>query len=436
MAEREGAAGGWPAYIAAGPFLFFSGQMGRGPDGALLTRYAQGDLERDPGKTSHDWVSDMEAPVGAQGLAIYDRYRELLAREGSDLGHFLRYHIFQRDKHFFSVFDRIRRTLESKPPASTAVGLGRFDPADTATLCIDSIALRGPAEPTLGMRTVLPGAAKHVAAATFSHVIGAGPFLFLAGQIPIDASKPGSPLVRNYDDVPEEGRFLRVGRSHEDARNGPIASQTWFTYDLIRQHLEANGSSLDHVLNLIVYLQDMRDFPIFHRVHERFFKSHAPALTVIEAREVGHKGTLIEIEPTAVKADGPSIAISNPGEWRAPARMSACVSAGGLAFLSGVVGHAEGARDPYLAGADAAIRKIDERLAAAGRTLNDVAHLMVFVDDMTRFQSVERVLRTAFGGWRPALTALEVPAVAPVRGAQVSMTAIGWFGEGGMEARW
>lgn len=416
----------WPDYVVAGPFMFFGGQMGRTRDGAFITRYAEAPNVGDRANTAFDWVADMEAPVGAQGIAIYERYRELLAAEGSDHGHFLRYHIYQRDKHFFSVFDKVRRTYEPKPPASTAVGLGRFEPGDRATLCIDSIALRGNAEAAFGARTVLPGASQHVAAATFSHVINAGPYLFLAGQIPIDASRPGSPLIRNYDDVPEEGRFLRVGRSHEDARNGPIASQTWFTYDLIRQHLEASGSSLDHILNVTVYLQDMRDFGTFHRVHERFFKSAAPALTVIEATEVGHKGTLIEIEPTAiVPGRGVERRIVDPHGWRSPAQMSACVEAGGLAFFSGIVGTGEDAQTQ----AGAALSELESRLAAAGRRMRDVPALTVYLRDMDDFVSVERVLETGFGSHRPALTVLEVPAVAPVRGARVSLTAIGWFGE-------
>ena len=183
----------------------------------------------------------MEAPVGAQAIAIYEQYRSFLEREGGDLKHLLRYHVYQRDKRFFPVFDRVRRHYESAPPASTAVGVGRFEPTDRARLCIDAIALRPAAEQALGLREVLAGAAAHTPAATFSHVVGAGPFLFVAGQIPIDTSRPGAPLIRNYDDIPEEGRLLRVGRSHEDARNGPIAAQTWFTYDLIRKHLEAAG---------------------------------------------------------------------------------------------------------------------------------------------------------------------------------------------------
>jgi 2-iminobutanoate/2-iminopropanoate deaminase len=416
----------WPDYVVAGPFMFFSGQMGRTRDGAFVTRYADAPNVGDRANTAFDWVSDMEAPVGAQGIAIYERYRALLADEGSDHGHFLRYHIYQRDKHFFSVFDRVRRTYEPKPPASTAVGLGRFEAGDRATLCIDSIAPRGNAEPTFGARTVLPGASQHVAAATFSHVVNAGPFLFLAGQIPIDASKPGSPLIRNYEDIPEEGRFLRVGRSHEDARNGPIASQTWFTYDLIRQHLEASGSSLDRILNLTVYLQDMRDFGTFHRVHEHFFRSGAPALTVIEAAEVGHKGTLIEIEPTAV-IPGHDVErrVTDPAGWHAPARMSALVEAGGLAFFSGIPGNGDGAEE-QIRNAMSALRS---RLSAAGRRLSDVVSLTVYLRDIDEFPAIERVLEQGFGSDRPALTVLEVPAVSPARGARISLTAIGWFGD-------
>lgn len=442
----------WPSYVVAGPFLFFGGQSGRhARTGAPLTRY--GDMP-DAGaastKSPFDWVADMEAPVGAQAIAIYDRYRTQLAKEGGDFKHLLRYHIYQRDKHFFSVFDRVRRTYETAPPASTAVGMGRFDASGLSTLCIDAIALLPAAEKKLGARAVVAGAEKHTAAAHFSHVISAGPFLFIAGQIPIDASKPGSPLVRNYDDIPEEGRFLRVGRSHEDARNGPIASQTWFTYDLIRQHLEAAGSSLENVLNLIVYLQDIRDFPTFHRVHERFFRSRPPALTVIEAPEVGHKGTLIEIEPTAVRgAKAAARRIVEPRGWHAPAQMSAVVHADGLAFFSGIVGTDESGlpleatktvtsrirkrksakSDVHTLQTAAIMAELKKRLDAARSSLRNIAHLTVYMDDVTRFPAVEPVLLKALGRQRPALTLLETPAPAPVRGARVSITAIGWLAD-------
>jgi len=316
--------------VAAGPFLLVSGQLGWTTDGTrLCTSFADLPEPVDDAVSPFDWVARMEGRVGAQTLALYDRYRSLLGREGGGLGDILRYHIYQRDKRLFPVFNAIRRKIEPAPPASTAVGMGRFTSDDLAGLCIDAIVLRASGTQTLGPREVRAGASRHTAAAHFSHVIGTGPYLFLAGQIPIDGSKPGSPLIRNFEDVPPEGRFLQVGRSHEDTRTGPIAAQTWFTYDLIRQHLEAEGSSLGAIVNLIVYLQDMRDFPTFHRVHERFFGTDAPALTVIAAREVGHKGTLIEIEPTAiVPGRGVARTIFNPPDWQAPAKMSAIACGG------------------------------------------------------------------------------------------------------------
>ena len=451
---------GWPVCVAAGPFLFFSGQLGHkaghkaGPNagaGALCTSFAEVAGQGPRQASGSAWVDRLEGPVGAQGIGIYEQYRALLKREGGDLKHLLRYHIYQRDKRYFPVFDRVRREYEPAPPSSTAVGMGRFEPTDQARLCIDAIALRPAAEKTLGPREVRSSAAAHTAAATFSHVIGAGPYLFLAGQIPIDASRPGAPLIRNYEDIPEAGHFLRRGRSHEDARNGPIAAQTWFTYDLIRQHLEAAGSSLDSILNLIVYLQDMRDFPTFHRVHERFFPAPAPALTVIEVGEVGHKGTLIEIEPTAIIPQrGLERRVYRVPGWHAPAHMSPIVEAGGLAFLSGIAG-VDDAGEPVTSARAlsraaraqsggalarnvpalqclACIDQLKAQLAAAGRDLSSVAHLSVYMQDIDSFKTIERLLAKAFGKARPAIIALEVPWPSPVAGVLVSMTAIAWFG--------
>ena len=432
--------------------------MGRNARTGVLCRSFAEVAGQGPAQASDSaWVDRLEGPVGAQGIAIYEQYRALLKREGGDLKHLLRYHIYQRDKRYFPVFDRIRREYEPAPPSSTAVGMGRFEPTDEARLCIDAIALQPAAEKTLGPREVRGGAAAHTAAATFSHVIGAGPYLFLAGQIPIDASKPGAPLIRNYDDIPEAGHFLRRGRSHEDARNGPIAAQTWFTYDLIRQHLEAAGSSLDSILNLVVYLQDMRDFPTFHRVHERFFPAPAPALTVIEVGEVGHKGTLIEIEPTAIVPQrGLERRVYRVPGWHAPAHMSPIVEAGGLAFLSGIAGvddagepvtsaralsrtaraQASGALARNVAALQclACIEQLRSQLAAAKRDLSSVAHLSVYVQDIDSFKIVETLLARAFGKSKPAIIALEVPWPSPVAGVRVSMTAIAWFGAGKPEA--
>lgn len=440
----------WPTGVGAGPFFFYGGQMGLDAKGAACQSYDDVTCAGSGANSDYDWVNRIEAPVGAQGIAIYERYKKLLAKHGGSYEHFLRYHIFQRDKHFFSVFDNVRRGYEKSPPASTAVGVGRFEPDDTVRFCIDSIVLKPGAEKTLGPRLVHPGASAFAAAAHFSHVIQAGPYRFLAGQIPVDTSKPGAPLIRGYDDIPEQGRFLKVGRSHEDTRNGPIASQTWFTYDLIRQHLEAAGSAMDQILNVVVYLQDMRDFGTFHRVHERFFPSNPPALTVIDVGEVGHKGTLIEIEPTAI-APGQGIAKRVIPSAKKNAQMSAAVEAGGLAFFSNVAGvGANGSAARNVADLPAAwrthlgsgktseiavqaasvIAQLKDQLKSLDKPLSRVTHLTIFLNGVDDFLAVAPVFERAFGKKRPALMILEVPHPSPVACVRVSATAIAWVGDG------
>jgi enamine deaminase RidA (YjgF/YER057c/UK114 family) len=183
----------------------------------------------------------------------------------------------------------------------------------------------------------------------------------------------------------------------------------------------------------------MRDFPTFHRVHAHFFGDAAPTLTVIEVGEVGHKGTLIEIEPTAVlPGKGLTRRSVNAAGWKAPACMSMLVEAGGLAFLSGITAGKGGsgkrtARAQVASEANAIVAELKARLALVRAGLDRVAHLTVFVDDITAFTAVAPVLERAFGKRRPALAVMEVPQPAPPAVARMQITAIAWLGEGETE---
>ncbi len=451
--------GKWPRCVAAGPFLFFSGQMGRHPaTGGICLRYEEIG-EKGPARTkNYPWVDRIEAPIGAQAIATYEGVREILEAQDGGLDHLLRFHLYQLDKRFFPVFDSIRRHYEPQAPTpSTAVGMGAFDPQRVVRFNIDGIALHPRAADALGERMVHAGSKAHSAAAHFSHVVGAGPYLFVAGQIPTDTSKPGSPLIRNYPDIPEEGRFLSVGQSHEDSRNGPIAAQTWFVYDLIRKHLEGSGSALENILNLTVYLQDMRDFPTFHRVHERFFPEDPPALTVMQVAEVGHKGEKIEIEPTALASGGRMRREVLRTDEPPGAQMSLGVAAGGVLFLSSLLGLGESgepiqkkselpgalrrklpkepapsARKAFLQAA-AILDRMEGAMRAADSTMERVAHLTVFLKDVAHLSVLESLFRRRFPKQRPAFTAIQIPEPSPVAGAEVSMTAIAWTGAGDPE---
>ena len=97
---------------------------------------------------------------------------------------------------------------------------------------------------------------------------------------------------------------------------------------------------MEDIVNITVFLQDMRDFHTFHEVHKHFFPNCFPALTVTEFKEVGHKGTLIEIEVTAMRpVDGLERRfIKEAGSLRSGSHSALAVIAGPLIFISGQSG--------------------------------------------------------------------------------------------------
>jgi enamine deaminase RidA (YjgF/YER057c/UK114 family) len=114
--------------------------------------------------------------------------------------------------------------------------------------------------------------------------------------------------------------------------------------------------------------------------------------------------------------------------------MCMLAEAGGLAFLSGIVGmdaaRGHGARGGIAQQARAIVDELTHRLALVKAGLERVAHLTIYVDDISAFNDVAPVLERAFGKRRPALAVLEVPRSAPVRSARMQAVAIAWLGEG------
>lgn len=138
-----------------------------------------------------------------------------------------------------------------------------------------------------------------VPAATYSHICRAGDFLFLAGQTAADPAT--GKTVKGYEDLDEETRAkLATGSMHTDFREGPIVAQTWVIYSNIKKMLEEAGSSLDHIVQVRIYMLDLRDFPAFERVRKMFFKRFPPS-TVVEVKRLGATDDVrIEIEVIAV----------------------------------------------------------------------------------------------------------------------------------------
>ena len=124
--------------------------------------------------------------------------------------------------------------------------------------------------------------------------------MFLSGIIAVDPA--AGKVVQGYDDIPAEAQAL-LGRTHEfsvDAKEGPIAAQSWYVLDRIRATVESAGGQMSDVFKLVQYFTDLRDFPVYSRVRKLFFPLDPPVSTIVEVKAMlpDHR-VIVEVEATA-----------------------------------------------------------------------------------------------------------------------------------------
>lgn len=111
----------------------------------------------------------------------------------------------------------------------------------------------------------------------YSQGIGAGGFLFVSGQLPIDPST--KELV-----LPE------------------IKTQTEQALQNLTAILAAKGAGLEHVVKTTVYLQNMDDFAGMNEVYAQHFTADCPARAAFEVARLPMRA-LVEIEAIAYKPE-------------------------------------------------------------------------------------------------------------------------------------
>jgi len=107
----------------------------------------------------------------------------------------------------------------------------------------------------------------------YSQAVKAGPFVFVAGQIPMTP----------------EGEFVQEG----------IEAQTRQVLENIRAVLEAGGSSLQQVVKVTVYLADMGDFAAMNEVYAEYFAQDPPARATVQS-DLRFRGGVLPIEIEAI----------------------------------------------------------------------------------------------------------------------------------------
>jgi len=123
------------------------------------------------------------------------------------------------------------------------------------------------------MREIISTDKAPAAIGPYSQAVKAGNLLFVAGQIGMD---------------PATGQ-LREG----------IEAQTRQALLNLKAILEAAGASLEQVVRVGVFLQDLKDFQVMNAVYAEFFPQSPPARTTVQVAALP-RGALVEIDAIAV----------------------------------------------------------------------------------------------------------------------------------------
>ena len=447
----EAAFAPYPAAVKYAGLVFVSGVRSSSKARATaVNEMAKEKLTKEQGfgLADHD-----ELKVSTDAWATHANLETVLKAAGTSGEQILRQHIWQRDKRFFPSYERVRVRFQETPAPSSGVGVADVIGNSRHWIGIDAIAVVPGENADLPARSVVTGVENRniPSAAHYSQAVRSGDLVFTAGCIAIKTAEPGKPLVNSFDDIPAEGRFLATGRSHPDSRDGPIAAQTWYVYNELKKVLAGGGVDFGDVVLSTVYLADVRDFAVFHRVHRHFFPDRPPALVVSGFDEVGHRGCRVEIEVTALA--GTSKLKRSSVDWSvsAPFAAPAGVSVGPVTFYSGMVGIG---RDGLLvSGADglpdegrafvrrleeieskkglaaqcwASFERLTEAVRASGSRLNDLLKMTVYVSDERDLRVFEAV-RSQFidDADLPAFESVAVFGPGPIAEALVQIEAIG-----------
>ena len=106
----------------------------------------------------------------------------------------------------------------------------------------------------------------------FSKAVRAGGFLFVSGQLAMDAS----------------GNILE----------GDVVAQTRVVLERIAATLQECGARMADVVKTTVWLGNLDDFAAFNEEYKKHFSAGLPTRSTVEAKL--YKGTLVEIEVQAL----------------------------------------------------------------------------------------------------------------------------------------
>lgn len=134
-----------------------------------------------------------------------------------------------------------------------------------------------------GVPQVFPNITKNTP--LFSNAVVVGNLVFVSGQTAID---------------PETGVCI----------SNTIQEQTQIVMEKLDKTLQECGTSLEYLIEDLIILKDMADYPVMRAVQQEYYRQHAPSLlqappgsTVFQAAQLVRPYYKIEIKATAYIPD-------------------------------------------------------------------------------------------------------------------------------------
>jgi 2-iminobutanoate/2-iminopropanoate deaminase len=235
----------------------------------------------------------------------------------------------------------------------------------------------------------------------FSPAVVAGDFVYLSGALATD----------------QAGKIV----------TGGIREQTARALEILAGRLKENGSRLEQVASVTVYLKDPADFAAMNEVYAKHWPKDPPTRTTVVAHLVVPEA-LIEIAMVALK-DGVEREVVHPSSWlRSPNPYSYGIRSRDTLFLSGLVSRS--GKDNTVVKGDitaqtgVVLQNAREILAAAGMSLADVASAKVYITDTALFQDMNAAYREAFPANPPARATVRCALMSPDYVVEVTMLAV------------
>lgn len=323
--------------------------------------------------------------VAAQTRRALDRLRDVLTAAGSSLAQVATVHVFLRQAADFETMNGVYRTVFAVDPPTRTTVVSQLEDGvavELSAVAVRNGALRETMHPAGWMKSPRP----------YSYIVRTKDFVFLSGLV----------SRRGTDD---------------QAVGGPMETQVRTVLDNAGALLQAAGVSFADVVSSRVFITDASMFQAMNGEYRKYFASEPPARATVVTSLMG--ASAVEITLVASRT-GKQVVV--PGGGTTP--LSGAVRAGGLVFLSGMLGNTAANATDVAAQTRETVARVRRALDTAGVSFADVVDHVVYLPTLTSRPDVDPILRELFPSASPAHTYVGARLVAPTGLVELMMTAV------------